>query len=248
MRKLAKRIWQQAQPIAAGDAVATYLSRRGIVLAEYPKVLRTHPALGFYVKEAGRDASQARTDLPGDGGSGARAGRPCRHAAPHLPGAGREGADRRVQEAAQCGGISGAAVRLFEPTDELAVAEGIETALAVHVRTGKPVWAALQATNMEKLWIPAQRETRSASTPTTTRATPARPQPTRWRSASRPQAKERGPREVAVYVPRRGRYRLGGCAARTVSAGGMKSWGASFGRARFSVPLRERGGRAKRFL
>jgi putative DNA primase/helicase len=53
-------------------------------------------------------------------------------------------------------GINGGAVRLFEPSDELAIAEGIETALAVHVRTGKPVWAALGAGNLEKLWIPAR--------------------------------------------------------------------------------------------
>ena len=51
-------------------------------------------------------------------------------------------------------GINGAAVRLFEPTEELAIAEGIETALAIHLSTGRPVWAALNAGNMEKLWLP----------------------------------------------------------------------------------------------
>src|SRR5690606_18057228 len=51
-------------------------------------------------------------------------------------------------------GINGAAVRLFEPTAELAITEGIETALAVHLSTGKPVWAALSCGNMEKLWVP----------------------------------------------------------------------------------------------
>jgi putative DNA primase/helicase len=53
-----------------------------------------------------------------------------------------------------CGGFSGAAVRLAEATDELAVCEGIETGVAVFLATGKPVWCALSAGNLEKLWVP----------------------------------------------------------------------------------------------
>lgn len=52
-------------------------------------------------------------------------------------------------------GIAGSAVRLFEPTEELALCEGIETALAVHLATGKPVWAALSAGNLERVVLPA---------------------------------------------------------------------------------------------
>jgi putative DNA primase/helicase len=51
-------------------------------------------------------------------------------------------------------GISGAAVRLYEPSEDLAICEGIETALAVRLATGKPVWAAISAGNMEKLVLP----------------------------------------------------------------------------------------------
>jgi putative DNA primase/helicase len=44
--------------------------------------------------------------------------------------------------------INGAAVRLFEPTDTLAVTEGIENALAVHEMYGLPAWAALNANGL----------------------------------------------------------------------------------------------------
>ena len=158
MRKLAKGIWQQAQPIAVGDAVATYLSRRGIVLAEYPKVLRTHHALGFYVKEEGKARARLVRTYPA---MVAAVQRPDGHAVTLHRTYLEQGAKAPLAEPKKLlnGGIREAAVRLFEPTHELAIAEGIETALAVHVRTGKPVWAALSATNLEQVWIPASVRT-----------------------------------------------------------------------------------------
>jgi putative DNA primase/helicase len=98
-------------------------------------------------------------------------------------------------------GISGAAVRLFEATDELAIAEGIETALAVHLRTGKPVWAALSATNMEKMWIPATVAKLGIYADHDESYTG---QAAAYALAKRIkiQAKRRGPREVGVHVPR----------------------------------------------
>src|ERR1019366_9915304 len=51
MKKLAKRIWDEAKPVTPGDEVDRYLSNRGLRLTEYPRTLRFHPALGYYEKD-----------------------------------------------------------------------------------------------------------------------------------------------------------------------------------------------------
>ena len=51
--------------------------------------------------------------------------------------------------------LSGAAVRLYEATDRLAITEGIENALAVRLATGWPTWAATSATLLSKVRLPA---------------------------------------------------------------------------------------------
>jgi putative DNA primase/helicase len=50
--------------------------------------------------------------------------------------------------------MRGAAVRLDPPGETLAVTEGIETALAVRLSAGVPVWAAISATGMKSLVVP----------------------------------------------------------------------------------------------
>src|SRR5258708_7947679 len=57
MKKLAKRIWNEAKPMMPGDEVDRYLRHRGLVLPDYPKALRFHAALGYYEKD---DAGTSR--------------------------------------------------------------------------------------------------------------------------------------------------------------------------------------------
>ncbi len=152
MKKLAKRIWDEAKPIVAGDDVDRYLSGRGLQMPEYPRALRFHSKLGFYVPDENGKSKKVR-DYPGmlaaiQGADGHAITLHRTYLENGMKAAGIEA--KKVLSS----GINGAAVRLSEATDELGLAEGIETALAIHLRTGKPVWATISAGNMEKVCIP----------------------------------------------------------------------------------------------
>ncbi|MBL8361044.1 MAG: toprim domain-containing protein [Rubrivivax sp.] len=152
MRRLAQRLWDEALPVQPGDEVDCYLRRRGLHLRHAPGVLRRHPALGYYEKNAaGRSCKVA--DYPA---MLACIQGPDGHAVTLHRTYLKDGEKAPVPDARKVlsAGINGAAVRLCEPAHELAVAEGIETALAVHLATGKPAWAAVSAGNLEKLWLP----------------------------------------------------------------------------------------------
>jgi putative DNA primase/helicase len=63
---------------------------------------------------------------------------------------------KKLLSPATPGACAGAAVRLFEPESLLAVAEGIETALAVHLATGLPTWSAISAGGLRTLILPPE--------------------------------------------------------------------------------------------
>jgi len=151
MKALCKRIWKEAKPIATGDAVDRYLRNRGLHLPQYPKTLRCHPSLGYYEKNGAKSIKVAECPamlacIQGPDGHGITLHRT------YLDG-GHKVADRAAKKLLSAG-INGASVRLQEASDELSVAEGIETGLAVHIGTHTPVWSAISCGNLEKLWVP----------------------------------------------------------------------------------------------
>jgi len=152
---LAKRIWDEANRVTPGDEVDRYLCQRGISLEHFPGCLRCHPALGYFVKSVGAKKAEKVAEYP--------AMLACIQAANgHGVSLHRtylaEGRKADVDDAKKllCGGINGAAVRLFEVEEVVAIAEGIETALAAHLVSGLPAWSAVSAGNLERIWIPSR--------------------------------------------------------------------------------------------
>jgi hypothetical protein len=142
--EIARRIWQDAKP-AGGTTAERYLRLRGISLAPPPSIRfmigrhapsQTGPwaiMVAAVQNLAGEIAAIHRTFLTGDG-----------RKAPVEP----------VKMA--LGPIRGCAVRFAKAGERLALAEGIETALAVaQACPDLAVWCALSASNLPLIELPA---------------------------------------------------------------------------------------------
>lgn len=151
LKALCKRIWREARPIALGDEVDRYLRNRGLQLSAYPKTLRCHPSLGYYERNGAKSTKVAEYPAMLACVQGPHGRAVTLHRTYVADGA--KLADRAPKKLLSAG-ISGAAVRLQEATDEVSVTEGIETGLAVLIGTAAPVWSALSCGNLERLWVP----------------------------------------------------------------------------------------------
>jgi phage/plasmid primase-like uncharacterized protein len=140
----ALRIWLQTEP-AVKTPVEKYLRSRRIKIATMPEKLRYHgglwydkfqilPAMVAAVQNVRDDVTAIhRTFLRPDGSAKADV----------------DPAKKML------GPTKGGAVRLTEAGETLAIAEGIETALSVHVAAQLPTWAALSANGIAGLELPA---------------------------------------------------------------------------------------------
>lgn len=131
----------------AQSVVRRYLTSRG--LSNMPECLRGHSSLPYF--EDGRLICRCPAMVaPVYGPDG-------RLLAVHRTYLGQH--EHRKKLTRTLDKLTGGAVRLFAPTDELGVAEGIETAIAVHELFNVPTWALVSTSLMEQ-WSPPDGVTR----------------------------------------------------------------------------------------
>jgi hypothetical protein len=142
-RRVARALALWRESVAAPATIGRYLAGRGIVLDPIPATLRYHP----------RCPRPDRTCMPAMVA-------PVEHAERGITGIHRTYLtdDYRRHDRATLGPIAGGAVRLGMPRagEWLAIAEGIETALAVVAACAMPAWAALSAGGMGALILPPE--------------------------------------------------------------------------------------------
>lgn len=155
--KFMHNVWDNGSDLQRGDRVDLYLRSRGLKIEHYPTVLRVHSSLkykhddvdyGFFpamlAKVESNDGELVcvhRTYLsPVESGKAA------------VP------KPKKLMPCAISGATKGAAIRLFPAANRLAVAEGIETALAFSQLTNLPSWATISAGGMEAVLLPKEVE------------------------------------------------------------------------------------------
>ena len=142
---LAREIWARRQELA--DSIAeSYLRSRGLE-PPYP------PTLAFLPDEFHQESGERWPALL----AAVAVGESRQVVAVHRTYLQRDGSGKAPvkPERKMMGPVMGGAVRLAAASPELAIAEGIETALAVQQATGKPTWAALSTGGIRRLELPA---------------------------------------------------------------------------------------------
>lgn len=160
-RRALERLWAEAVPLSSpkGEVGRRYLEARGLELAKVlPGLgnLRVHPALE-YRDEEGRPLGSfpvllARVEHP-------RFGLVALHRtylAPDGRGKAPVPAPKKLTRPVFEGATKGAAIRLYPAGEEIALTEGVETALAVREATGLPTWACVSAGGLEGVEIPKE--------------------------------------------------------------------------------------------
>lgn len=153
LRQAMNRVWSVSLPLShqKAEPARLYLARRGIA-TRLPETLRFHPELAYFdgeqkigqfpallapvLGQEGNPVTLHRTYLTPDG----------QKAPVEAP--------KKLMRYPKERKIVGGAIQLFAPQEILAVAEGLETALAVREGMKMPVWCAVNAHLLEHFMPP----------------------------------------------------------------------------------------------
>jgi hypothetical protein len=160
-RERLRTTWRETVPLdhPKARAVCAYLEVRGLgaILKDPPAVLRAHVALTYYDTVTQRELGKfpAMVAL-----FQSAAGTPCTLHATFLRSDGcakaAVGSPKKVLSVPTKGATKGGAIRLYAPRNGvLGIAEGIESALSLHLVCGVPVWSSYCADNLMCVTLPA---------------------------------------------------------------------------------------------
>jgi putative DNA primase/helicase len=156
-RMILNNAWSVAEPIKKHNVVWRYLKNRGIPeMEQYPSVIRLRSSMVYKDSDGKLQGNYpVMLSLIQDAD-----GKPVSLHRTYLDNNGEKAKVEEVRKLMRAAAdkLAGSAVRLFKPGKKLAVAEGIETALAVHELTGLPVWATISAPLMKSVVIPKEVE------------------------------------------------------------------------------------------
>lgn len=148
-----QKLFNEGLPTNSTEAelAATYYKKRGLLLPPHLANVRFIPALKYWERGKSVDlpAIIARVDdVKGNLVSVHRT---------YLSHQGEKAlvaTPKKLMSATYRGATKGAAIRLFQAEEEVALAEGIETALAVHQAQKLPVWSTISAWGMAHVQLP----------------------------------------------------------------------------------------------
>jgi putative DNA primase/helicase len=136
-------LWEAGCPVMPGDPAYRYISKqRRIPLDVFPSALRYLPGtesrkpalLAAFTNSSGELVQVQKVILTPDGR--------------------KVGAKKLFMPAWKRGAMNGGAIKLYEPTDTLAIGEGLETCLSAHLLLGLPVWATTGAFLLQVVEVP----------------------------------------------------------------------------------------------
>lgn len=152
-----KRTWDYARKVSPGDPVWKYLViTRKFPLTRIPQCLRYHPRFPYYEGEG--ENRRLVGKFPMMLAKVSRDGKAVNLHRTYLTPDGEKAPVKRPKKLLKGLGVTGGAIRLMPSGKKLAIAEGIESALAAHFITGLPCWAAINASIMPNVIIPESVE------------------------------------------------------------------------------------------